>query len=157
LCCHFTRNCAYYKASYENGSSKATNEFEVTIQGNFIDISILEWLKLFGDHNDKHHWKKVVENPDDFKSGMFESCSITEDDLVECRESFKTYRDKFVAHLDSEETMQIPVIDLALKVVKYYYECVSNELGISNLGRLPKSIESYYQDCFCNAGEYFEK
>jgi len=157
LCCHFARNCVYYKAGWNGKNTKATNEFWATVQNNFIDIAVLEWLKLFGDHNDKHHWKKIAEDHDDFKEKMFECCSITEDDLKTCRESFKVYRDKFLAHLDSEETMQIPKLDLALSVVNFYYSCVAKELGTSGLRNLPKDIELYYEKCFSDSETYFGK
>ncbi len=67
LCCHFARNCAYYKASWHNNKSKAINEFWATVQNYFIDTSVLEWLKLFGNHSDKPHWGKIAKNPDAFK------------------------------------------------------------------------------------------
>ncbi len=157
LCCHFARNCAYYKAGWNGKKTKATNEFWVTVQSNFIDISVLEWLKLFGDHNDKHHWKKVTEEPDSFKEEMLKHEAITEDDLISCRKSFKTYRDKFLAHLDSEEKMQIPELDIALSVVKYYYSYVAKELGASGLLNLPQDLEAYYQKCFSDSEAYFGK
>jgi hypothetical protein len=157
LCCHFVRNCAYYRAGWNGERTKATNEFWATVQSNFIDISVLEWLKLFGDHNDEHHWKKVTEEPGSFKEGLLKYYAISEDDLVNCRRTFKTYRDKFVAHLDSEEMMQIPELQLALKVVRYYYDYVVNELGFSELNNLPQELESYYQKCFSDSEGYFGK
>ncbi len=157
LCCHFARNCAYYKAGWDGKKTKATNDFWVTVQGNFIDISVLEWLKLFGDHNDKHHWKKVVDDREAFKTEMLNKCSITEDELVNCRKSFKEYRDKFVAHLDYEETMYIPELNIALAVVKYYYCYVAKELGMSGLQNLPQDIEFYYQKCFADSEKHFGK
>jgi len=155
LCCHFVQNSAYYQAGWNDGKTRATNEFWATVQGNFIDIAVLEWLKLFGDHNDKHHWKKVAENKDEFKKGMLSSCQITEDDLVNARESFKEYRDKFIAHLDSEETMHIPFLETPLGLAKYYYAYVANELGEAGLRNLPRDIESYYQECFRSAEVHF--
>jgi hypothetical protein len=157
LCCHFSRHCAYYRAGWDGKHTKATNEFWVTVQGNFIDIAVLEWLKLFGDHNDKHHWKKVVNDKESFKEQMLDSCAITEDDLVHSRESFKSYRDKFIAHLDSEEIMQIPVLDTPLALVKYYYTYVTDELGEARLRNLPSDIEHYYQTCFQASEAHFGK
>lgn len=155
MCCHFTRNCAYYKAGWNGKESIADNEFWGTVQNNFIDISVLEWSKLFGNHNEKHHWKKVVEDRDSFKKEMLNNCGITEAELASCRKSFKKYRDKFLAHLDSERTMQIPVLNIALAVVKYYHSYVANELGTSGLRGLPQDIESYYQKCFADSEKHF--
>lgn len=157
LCCHFVRNYAYYKVGRHCKKTKAPNDFWLTVQNNFIDISVLEWLKLFGDHNDKHHWKKVVDDRDAFKRDMLVSCGITESQFKSCRESFKAYRDKFVAHLDSEETMHIPELDIALEVTKYYYTTVANQLGASGLKNLPSNIEHYYNKCFQESEEHFGK
>ncbi len=157
LCCHFVRNCAYYKAGWNGSKTRATNEFWRTIQGNFIDIAVLEWLKLFGGHKDKHYWEKIAEDPVSFKEGMLKNLKIKEDELSSCRTSFKEYRDKFVAHLDSDDIMQIPVLDFAIVVVKYYYSYVAKELGSSGLRNLPKELESYYQKCFSDSEKFFGK
>ncbi len=157
LCCHFVRNCAYYRAGWNGKKTMATNEFWATVQNNFLDISILEWLKLFGDHNDKHHWKKVVDDRASFKSGMLVNCEITENELKNCRKSFKEYRDKFIAHLDSEETMHIPKLDKSLAVAKYYYNYAAKELGESRLRNLPDDIDRYYQEYFHASETHFGK
>jgi hypothetical protein len=157
LCCHFARNCAYYRAGWDGKKNKATNEFWATVQGNFIDIAVLEWLKLFGDHKDKHHWKKVVDDKKSFKTQMLDCCEITEEDLVKSRESLKAYRDKFIAHLDSEEVMQIPVLDTPLALVRYYYTYVADELGVTQLGNLPNDFEHYYQTCLQDSEGRFGK
>jgi hypothetical protein len=157
LCCSFARNHAYYLAGWDGKKTKAKNEFWVTVQGNFIDIAVLEWLKLFGDHNDKHHWKKVVEDKDLFRQEMFVKCKITESEFAQARKSLKDYRDKFIAHLDSEEIMHIPVLDVPLKLVKYYYEYIANELGEAGLRDLPDDVEDYYQKCFRAAAVQFGK
>ena len=153
LCCHFARNCAYVRA----GQTKATTEFWATVQGNFIDIAVLEWLKLFGDQNDKHHWKQVVGDKQLFRQQMLNSCATTEDDLVQSRESFRTYRDKFIAHLDSEETMHVPDLDIPLKLAKYYYVYAANELGENRLRNLPSNIKRYYQECIHASETHFGK
>ena len=155
LCCSFVRNYAYYEAGWNDKKSKANNEFLKTVQSNFIDMSVLEWLKLFGDHNDKHHWKKIINEHDKFKKEMLEDAAITEEELLNCRERFKAYRDKFLAHLDSDEIMKIPEFDIALTVVKFYYNKIAIELGDSGLRNFPADIEIYYQKCFSESEEYF--
>ena len=157
LCCHFSRNCAYYKAGWVEGKTTASNEFWLTVQNNFLDTAVLEWLKLFGDFNDKHHWKKVVECPDKFKDQMLYSCGVTESDLAEQRGSFKLYRNKFIAHLDSETIMKIPSLDMPLKLTEFYYGYVSKELGIANRINLPTELGDYYKKCFTESKECFGK
>jgi len=155
LCCSFIRNYAYYEAGWDGKTSKANNDYLKTVQGNFIDMSVLEWLKLFGDYKDKHHWKKIIYELDSFKKEMLSNSKITEEELSSCRETFKAYRDKFLAHLDSDEVMNIPEFDIPLSVVKFYYNKIAVELGASGLRNLPEDIEKYYQKCFSESEEYF--
>ena len=43
LCCHFTRNFAYYKAGSECEQPERREQFWLSVNSNFIDISVLEW------------------------------------------------------------------------------------------------------------------
>jgi hypothetical protein len=58
LCCHFAMNYGYYKAGWEQSDFTVKDQFWISLNNNFIDISVLEWCKLFGDYKGKHHWKK---------------------------------------------------------------------------------------------------
>ncbi|MDI9819693.1 MULTISPECIES: hypothetical protein [unclassified Legionella] len=48
---------------HDQKQSKVKDQFLETIQSNFLDISIMEWMKLFGNHSDAHHWKKIAGDP----------------------------------------------------------------------------------------------
>jgi hypothetical protein len=122
LCCHFLRNLAFYKAGWEKGKLVTNNQFFVNANGNFLDICVLEWCKLFGDKQAKHHWRKVVTNQDVFFTGLLQSLKLTEVELESYIETMRTYRDKFVAHLDTEEVMYPPKLRTARKSVSYLYE-----------------------------------
>ena len=157
LCYHFVRNYAYYKAGWGNNISMAKNSFWLTIQGNFLDIAVLEWIKLFGNHKDKHHWKKIVKEDclSKFKSDMLKDCKLTNDKFSQLRDIIKNYRDSFVAHLDSDENMNIPHLAEALKLTQYYYMYVLGILGKDERVGLPENIESYYINCFKESAHYF--
>jgi hypothetical protein len=65
LCCSFARNLAFYRAR-ESGKARALlsashpqASFWRQANGNFLDICVLEWCKLFGDKKGKHHWSRV--------------------------------------------------------------------------------------------------
>lgn len=155
LCCHFARNYAYYSAGWENGYLKVKNPFWVNLNGNFIDICVLEWHKLFGDHNDKHHWKEVMHQDQTFKSRMFKSLNIGQADLDELHSSIKSYRDKFVAHLDSEEIMNIPKLEDALRMVCFYYQEVKIACDLTS--DWPESLEELYKEHFNLAVIQYDK
>jgi hypothetical protein len=57
----------------------------------------------------------------------------------------KTYRDKFVAHLDDERRMQIPNLTVSINSVIYLYGVVRIEFA-SVLGDAPQSLRQFYRE-----------
>jgi hypothetical protein len=82
---------------------------------------VLEWCKLFGDSHGKHYWRKVISDPTAFFNGLLQKLGMTEDELNAYVNKMKGYRDKFIAHLDSEEIMNIPRLDVAKNSISYLY------------------------------------
>jgi hypothetical protein len=145
LCCHFTRNVAYYQAGWVDDSFVSSDDFWRNANSNFLDISVLEWHKLFGEWNGKHHWRKVVPEPDTFLTALWEDIDVTEDAFnTHCKE-MKTYRDKFVAHLDNERRMQIPRLTIAVDSVLFLYDIILNEYQ-DFLPDAPANLRSYYEE-----------
>ncbi|CAM2977542.1 hypothetical protein LEAN103870_11490 [Legionella anisa] len=157
LCCHFARNCSYYRASWiDKKTSKAKTQFWITIQSNFLDIAIMEWMKLFGNNNDQHHWKNIVTEPDSFKANMLHHCKLTSEEFDSYHKEMKSYRDQFVAHLDSELIMQIPDLTNAINTTEYYYASIYSELHDISID-CPKNLGNYYDICFQESKNYFDK
>jgi len=96
--------------------------FWITVNGNFMDICVLEWCKLFGDSRGKHSWQKVVSDPELFYSALLHHLSLTEADFKAYIDAVRDYRDKFVAHLDSAEIMRPPVLDVMKGSTAYLYD-----------------------------------
>ncbi len=155
LCSSFVRNYAYYKAGWDDGASMAKEDFWITVQSNFLDVAALEWTKLFGNSREAHHWKKVVADYDSFKNDMIKSCDLTDDDFSDCHKMIKEYRNKFVAHLDSDKVMKIPMFNNALKLTQYYYDYVLTELPTVDREGFPLNIVRYYEECFKESTKYF--
>ena len=149
LCCHFTRNYAYYKAGWKNNDLQVKDQFWISLNSNFLDISVIEWCKLFGDYKDKHHWKKIMYLDKSFKVRMFKSINIKQADLDRVHGSIKLYRDKFVAHLDSEKDMNFPELEEALRMVFFYYSEVKNICD--STADWPESLENFYEEHFNRA------
>jgi hypothetical protein len=60
-------------------------------------------------------------------------------------EAMRRYRNKFLAHLDSDYTMNIPTLDVAKKAVWFYHaHIVSHEAGSGDLDGLPIDLETGY-------------
>ncbi|MCD4674473.1 MAG: hypothetical protein K8S18_00550 [Desulfobacula sp.] len=71
LCLYCLRHIAYYRAGWGRGSLILKTQFWVGVNGNFIDICVLEWCKIFGDLRGKHSWKKAISDPKSFKDGGY--------------------------------------------------------------------------------------
>ena len=96
-------------------------DFWISADANFIDMAVIEWCKLFGDNNARHGWKKIVANPD-----LFQEKLLVEVNLDICKwhdfiVTMRNYRDKFLAHLDSDLVMNVPELDKALRAAQFYY------------------------------------
>src|ERR1035437_6199957 len=102
LCCHCLSNLAFYKA---NGKSKLKGQFWLGANGNFLDIAVLEWCKLFADTRGKHFWRKAISADVSFQEGLLAELGLTETEFEDYVNQVRAYRDKFIAHLDSEEVM----------------------------------------------------
>lgn len=145
LCCHCLRNIALYRAWPDCGRPYINNQFWRTTNNNFIDIAVLEWCKLFADLKGKHHWHRVVSDEGRFLSGLLQALSFTENDLDEYVREMKVYRDKFVAHLDELETMQIPYLENARKSAAYLYDHLRTDAGYGSFFYdAPESAETFY-------------
>lgn len=157
LICHFTRNLAYYKAGWDGKSLVRNEEFWVGINGNCLDISVLEWCKLFGDKRDPHFWKSIVDSGSTFEDELYSlvgSQGFWDAYVLKMRE----YRDKFVAHLDNEFTAHIPSMDDALAVSRHYYEWVAVEATLSGaIGGLPSDLEEFYQRHYKEAEKQYRE
>ncbi len=71
---------------------------------------------------------------------------ITEAEFDEYIKGMRTYRDKFVAHLDSEETMHIPNLDVARSTASYLYDyLLANEDEGSYFADAPRKASTLYE------------
>ncbi len=151
LCAHFARNLAYYRAGGSN-VSKASPQFWITLQGNFVDVATLEWCKLLGDTRGRHFWKNVVTDKSRFEAELLAELAMTADEFSKLVDTIRTYRDKFVAHLDDLTTMNIPFLDRAHAAVNFYHRyIVQHEGASSDLTHLPTDLASYYDECYAEA------
>jgi len=151
LCAHFARNLAYYRAGHDR-LTKTSPPFWRTVDGNFLDMAVLEWCKLFGDQNGKHFWGRVVADPARFKSDLLGDLGITGAQLTGYIGEMRDYRDKFLAHLDDLAVMDIPPLDQARAAVEFYHRHVAlYEAAAGDLANLPTDPASYFKYCYDEA------
>ena len=122
LCMHFLRNAAFYHAFNAAPVARRREQFWRTVNGNFIDICMLEWCKLFGDLNAMHHWSKCITDAHQFCAGLHRAVELDEQRFEDYRIEVRVYRDKFVAHLDELNNIAIPHLAPGIASVRYLYE-----------------------------------
>lgn len=121
VCCHTLRNLAYYRTWFEMGTPRATEQFWISVNGNFADVTVLEWCKVLADDRGKHHWTKVVRDKTAFMSGLLAKIGTDEVTWLAYVKAMRFLRDKFIAHLDDEHLMTLPQLDMAKMSVVYLY------------------------------------
>jgi hypothetical protein len=167
LCTSFTRNLAFHRA----GMAK---EFQVTllyprhpqsafwmeVHSNCFDMCVLEWCKLFVDpQKEKHHWKKIVADTRGFEAGMLAYVGTKADEFEAHIKKMKRYRNKFVAHLDSDRKMELPFFDISYMAVLFYHEyVVTKEASPGDLHDVVDAgwkLAKGYQLCMEEAGSVY--
>lgn len=157
LCLHCLANLAYFRATREaiDVEKIAANDFNIRIANNFLDTGILEWCKLFADHNAKHFWRRVLAGDNTvheaWKQGLMAHIGLIGQPFADYVGEMKTYRDKFIAHLDEQRSMHIPDLDPAIKATQYLYQrLVELETPALNdpMPEAPRSGTDYYLDRF---------
>lgn len=166
LCRNFALNLAYYRAG-RNRKFAPLLDYQQTkqagfwrvVNANFIDICVLEWCKLFADRREKHHWSKTVSDQIKFKNELLADLGIDELAFEKEIRVMRHYRDKFLAHLDSEDIMKIPVLDVAKKATWFYYAYVIQHEGLSDddLSGLPLKLDPGYSQCEAEAHTVYER
>lgn len=158
LCCHFLRNLAFYKAGWKNGELICKDQFWVNVNGNFIDICVLEWCKLFGDKRGQHNWRKVITDQTAFFDGLLHTVGQTEAEFDSYVKKMKTYRDKFVAHLDADEVMNIPKLKVARKSVSFLYNyLIENEEEANCFHDAPPNATCFYKQFYSQGRRVYTK
>ncbi len=156
LCCHFTRNFAYRRAGHDRLTGGKYSQILVTIDGNFLDMAVIEWCKLFGDRKGKHYWKKVVSSQI-FEVEMLAHLNRSDHQFEDYIKEMREYRDKFLSHLDDQLVMNIPRLDLAMAGVKFYYEyLVHQEASANDLTGLPTDLTAYFEQCTKEAVSFLD-
>jgi hypothetical protein len=151
LCVHFARNLAYYRALHDHLTNKS-EQLWIAVHNNFIDMAVLDWCKLLGDRKGKHSWRTVVADATRFEGDLHRHLRVTQDEFESYVGEMRTYRNKFVAHLDDLAVMNIPFLDRAMAAVEFYHRhVVKHEACPGDLDGPPTDLVTYYDQCFDEA------
>ncbi|MFC7633389.1 hypothetical protein ACFQVB_38195 [Paraburkholderia humisilvae] len=137
------------------GELKQQTEFGATVNGNMLDIAVLEWCKLFADRRAHHYWKRVVRDEKEqqqFLAHLLRDAGMNLQGWKRYLDTMRVYRDKFVAHLDTQNVMNIPSLDGALASVQFLYAYLRATNPASTFEMLhgeplPQDLTGYYTRC----------
>lgn len=156
LCCHFTRNLAYYRAGWNAVEPIfPRTDLWATLNSNFLDIAVIEWCKLFAETKAYYNWRRVVVDPDPFIPQLFADFGATKVEWDIYVATMRTYRDKFLAHLDRRNKMDIPVMDLAQFAIYYLFDTMRAEQVSSVFQGLPHNLREYSAGCKDEASQLY--
>lgn len=153
LCCHFARNFAYYSV-FRSSTVLREEGFWLTVHGNFVDVCVLEWCKLFGNRNGKYHWQNVTLNSQEFRRQLLNMHGIDDAELKRLWNEVKSYRDNFVAHLEEDEATAIPNLNVPYLLTAFYFRALQSDFpDLQSISALPQYLDRYYNDCLKQAQE----
>ena len=122
--------------------------------GGMLDLSVIDWCKIFGANGEPTHWKGLVSDPDKFRNDMLLSLEIDEKEWSTYWNHMKSYRDEFVAHHQRESKIKTyPVLDIAFKSSCFYYDHLARELASPYGQGLDGKLEEYAQRFYDQAKE----
>jgi len=137
---------ASYRGGWNGRVLTRTDEFWKRVNGNFLDIAVLEWCKLFADNRGAHCWRNILTHPDHFYADLLAHLELSSADFEDYCGGVRTYRDKFVAHLDADPIAKYPRLNVAIESTKYLFTYLrANEDGGDYFEGLPLNLDSAYR------------
>ncbi len=146
LCCHAIANLAAYRAGWSGKKLRREEDFWRRVNSNFMDMAVLEWCKLFADRRGFHCYMNVLTDPKGFETDLFAHLGVTARDFEAYCTGIRTYRDKFVAHLDDDPKAKYPQLDIAIESTKFLFRYLRTKEDPDNyLEGLPRNLDSAYR------------
>ncbi|MCP5358872.1 MAG: hypothetical protein H7A06_12070 [Pseudomonadales bacterium] len=155
LCLGCLRGAAYYRAGQKQKDKWIDDDFCRHNNTNSIDMSVIDWCKVFGDPKAKHYWKKSVKNPDELYSSILTAANVTESEFEQYIGEMREYRDKFLAHLDEANLMHIPHLDIAISTsISIYNHLAQGGSDLENI--VPNDAQKFYDSRLKYAEKKYE-
>jgi len=139
---------AHLKRALTRADPAPSLNFWRVIYGNLLDMTVLEWCKLFGSDNEDHqqvHWKNMFHDESAFRDGLYRHLGISSDDFFAYWKELKTYRDTAAAHLDLAKPLVpfYPKLDHAIASSYYYYAQLLPALRNRGMTQYPDDLQAY--------------
>ncbi len=124
-------NIACYRAGWNGEVSppvlRNKVDFWVRANGNFLDVATLNWCILFAEEQKgKHDWKKAFLTKTDLDSNLYHSLKTNKEEFQQNLDDVKTYRDKYLAHLDNPSLIFYPKTEFLLSSASYLFKLLKS-------------------------------
>jgi len=153
LCLHCIGNVACYRAGWtqqERKELRIARDFWKRANGNFLDVAVLEWCKLFAEKDGRHHWRRTL--PAHFRQHLFAEIGMSSEQFKTALKVVKAYRDQYVAHLDDVTGGVYPDTEYLLRSAACLYRnLVTHAEDEGYLDDAPVSADDFYQARFEDA------
>ena len=148
---HCIANIAAYRVNWQqNENSKEIVidlDFWVRANGNFLDIAVLEWCKLFAERDGKHHWSKVFKNRQEWSQLFLAHMNLSSKQFHKELSKIKKYRDRYVAHLDDPIPTNYPLTEIMLTSASYLYDAL----------RYDPTTKNYLIGVYDSSAQFYER
>lgn len=151
---HCIDNIACYRAGWATDSKGEKHvvvqrNFWIRANGNFLDIAVSEWCKVFADRRSKHHFARVMPEAATLLAGLTAALGMDEAAYGALIAGVREYRDKFVAHLDDQRVMNVPAMQPLLDSAIFLYDTLcTNEATVVHLTGLQPDAKEFYDKRF---------
>ena len=165
LCASFARNLAYFRAGQEKEGQPLLQErapfasFWRQVNGNAIDVAILDWCKLFADRSGEHHWTKVVKNRSAFETALLRHLGTNAGAFEDYVKELRSWRNKFAGHSDPEKIAALPDLAQAKSAVDFLLDhLAANEAAAGELdGKDGAAVKASYDTWVAEARELLSR
>lgn len=111
------------------------------ISNNFYDVALLNWVHLFGHWDDDFHFRRILNDPDQFKAELLSTLGFQDPDWVSHWQNLKNFRDKIVAHSEFDARVTVPDLVVAFNAVNEYYKVVEKTIRKDFPGSRPDYLD----------------
>jgi hypothetical protein len=148
LCHDVLRNYAYYRAT-RRLIAVVPSDYARTVNGNFLEMVVLDWCKLFADIAGEHHWRRSFSQKKSVRAALARAARQTKEDFNIYTQSILFDRNKFVAHLDSPPdasplTRNIPNLKICRRTTVLLGGALFDALGYTSENAGRAAMRRYY-------------
>jgi len=157
---YFVRYAAIYRSLRIMLINQPAKSYWRIINGTLLDMSVLEWTKIFGAYDEPTHWTRLVPSKehDLFRSEILKYIGLSKIEWESYWEQIKEYRNLNISHhKKNNDIKEYPCLDYLLQTSFFYHEWIVKKLGQTGIQYDPEDLKRYYKSCLKQAKLFSQK